>query len=193
MAALPLSSGTPAHLRHHHECMLIGSEVGIVEHRVGIEDAYHRHAVEVQSLRNHLRADEHIGSPRGKVTDEPLVGVARASGVEVHASNAGFGEEIAQLVFNLLGAIAAASQVGAFARRTTRGHGVGVAAIMAGQRVRILVQRQRHIAVFASRHPAAGVALHHRRKATAVLEEDDLLLIVERLSHGRQQLRREWA
>ena len=109
MAALALSSGTPAHLRHHHECMFIGSEVGIVEHRVSIEDAHHRHAVEVQSLRNHLCADEHIGSPRGKVTDEPFVGIAGTSGVEVHAGYAGFGKELAQLVFNLLGAIAAAS------------------------------------------------------------------------------------
>ena len=39
MSALALAAGTPAYLRHHHKSMLVGTEIGIVQHGVGIEDA----------------------------------------------------------------------------------------------------------------------------------------------------------
>ena len=55
--------GTTAHLRHHHERMLVSTEVGLIEHAVGIDDAHDRHFLEVESFRNHLRADEQIGAP----------------------------------------------------------------------------------------------------------------------------------
>ena len=62
---------------------------------------------------------------------------------------------------------------------------------MAGQAVGILVQRQRDITVLAAWHPAAGIALHHRRKAATVLEQDNLLLIAKGLTNSCQQLWRE--
>ena len=52
------------------------------------------------------------------------------------------------------------------------------------------MERQRYIAVLAFRHPAAHLALYHRRKATAVLEEDGLLAILQGFPHGSQELRR---
>ena len=48
-ASLSLAPGTSAHLRHHHKGVLIGAEVRIVEHRVGIEDAHDADLVEVQA------------------------------------------------------------------------------------------------------------------------------------------------
>ena len=45
--ALALTTGTTADLCHHHESMLIGAEVGIVKHRVGIKDTHHADLVEV--------------------------------------------------------------------------------------------------------------------------------------------------
>ena len=47
----PVLAPCPAtHLSHHHEAMLIGTEVRIVQHGVGINDAYHGDVVEVQAL-----------------------------------------------------------------------------------------------------------------------------------------------
>ena len=63
-----------ADLCHHHEGMLVGAEVGIVEHGVGIEDAHHGDFVEIQSLGDHLCADEQVGTSGGEVADEALVG-----------------------------------------------------------------------------------------------------------------------
>ena len=55
------SASAPRHLAHHHEGMLVGAKVGIVEHGVGVENAHHRHVVEIEALGNHLRANEHVG------------------------------------------------------------------------------------------------------------------------------------
>ena len=46
-AAASLSSRTSTHLRHHHERMLISTEIRLVKHRIRIEDTHHRHLVEV--------------------------------------------------------------------------------------------------------------------------------------------------
>ena len=76
-----LSPRTSAHLCHHREGMLIGTEVGIVQHRVGIQDAHHLHMVEIKSLTNHLRADKDIRFALRKIADQPLIGVLRARSV----------------------------------------------------------------------------------------------------------------
>ena len=61
---LALSSGSSAHLRHHHEGMLVGSEVWIVQHRVGIQNTHNPHFVKVETFGYHLRTYQKIGLSR---------------------------------------------------------------------------------------------------------------------------------
>ena len=51
--------------------------------------------------------------------------------------------------------------------------------------------RQAHIAVPAFRHPAAGAAFNHRRKASPVLKENDLLFLFQCFPYLLQEQRRE--
>ena len=74
--ALLFAACTSADLCHHHKGMLVGSEVRLVEHGVGIEDAHYADAVEVETLAHHLRADEDVGAPLREVADNVFVGVA---------------------------------------------------------------------------------------------------------------------
>ena len=190
-SALALAPGAPTDLTHHRECILVGTKVGKVEHRVSVEDAHHGHAVEVESFANHLCTDEQIGLACAEVVDDTLVGSFRAGGVEIHACHACFGKHLFYLVLDLLRAIAAAAEVRIAATGADHRHRLGVAAIVAGKHVEALVIGEAHVAVLAVGHPAADLALDHRRKATAVLEEDSLLALAQRLAYGTEQLRRE--
>ena len=173
--------------------MLIGTEVGLVEHGVGIEDAHDADAVEVEALGDHLCADEQVGASGREVADDALVGIARAGGVEVHACHAGLWEDVAQLVLDLLRAIAPPLQFLLPQAGTLGRDPVGVAAVVAGQLVHGSVERERDVAVLAAGHPSALLALNHRGVAAAVLEEDGLLAALQGLSDTRQQQRREGA
>ena len=184
---------TPTHLAHHHESMLVSAEIRIVEHRVGVEDAHHTHPAEVEALRHHLRTNEHIGLAHGEIGDEPLVGVARMGGVEVHACHPCLGEDVAYLVLNVLGAIATTTDVRVLAIGTDGGHGIGGATVMARQEVETLVERERHVAVLTLGHPPTHPTLEHGRKAATVLEEDNLTTGGERIAHGCQKRGRERA
>lgn len=92
------ATGTPRHLAHHHKRMLIGAEVGIVEHAVSIKYTYHGHVAKIKSLADHLRTNEHIGATAPKLVDDALVSIACARGVEVHTSHTRFGEVVAHKV-----------------------------------------------------------------------------------------------
>ena len=90
-------------LYHHHKGMLVGSEVGIIEHGVGIQYAHHTHLVEIQSLADHLRANEQIGLTRREIVYQPFVGIAGTGGVQIHTGDTSLGEYIRQLVFDAFG------------------------------------------------------------------------------------------
>ena len=182
-SALLLAACPSADLRHHHEGVLVGTEVGHVEHGVGTDDAYHRDVVEVKTLRDHLRANQDIGAPSPEVGDDALVGIAGAGGVQVHAGDAGIGERLAHLLLYLLRAVAVGAQVGGATAGTLRGYLIGGSAVVAGQLVQLPVQCQLDVAVVARGHPAALVALYLGRKATAVLEEDGLFATLQGLAY----------
>ena len=191
--ALSLPAGTARHLSHHHKSMLVGAEVGIVEHGVGIQDSHHRNAVEVKPLGHHLRANQYVGAPGREVGNQPLIGKAGTGGVKIHPCHARFGEKVHHLVFYFLRSEATARQVRIAAIGTGLRHQISIAAIMACQLPQSFMIGERHIAVLAMGHPSAYAALHHRRKAAAVLEEYHLLAPLECLAHARQQKGREGA
>ena len=41
------SSCPPAYLTHHHKRLFVGTEIGIIQHRIGIKNAHYLHLVEV--------------------------------------------------------------------------------------------------------------------------------------------------
>ena len=55
-----VASSSSCHLTERLERTFITAEIGQVEHRVGIKNAYDRHTVEIQSFRHHLRTHENI-------------------------------------------------------------------------------------------------------------------------------------
>ena len=121
--------------------MLVGTEVGNVEQHVGVEYADDADAVKVEPLGHHLCADEQVGASTGKVVDDALIGIARACGVKIHAADACLREDVGQLVFNLLGAVAARHQLMATTGRALSRHLIGMAAVVAGKLVGLPMQR----------------------------------------------------
>jgi len=191
-ASLTLTAtGTPCHLRHHLEGTFVGTEIRLVEHRVSCKDSHDADMFEIQALRDHLRTDKDIGAMSGEVVDDLFVGSTGAGGVEIHACDACCREEASDVVLNAFGAEAMAVQVRCLASGTLGRNLGGVAAVVASHAAAAFVQGQRHVAMRASRHPAADVALHLWGIATPVLEEDDLLAAIEGCLHGFQELRRE--
>ena len=164
--------------------MLVCTEVGIVQHGVGIEDAHHADLVEIESLADHLRTDEDIGTSGAEVTDDTLIGIVCTGGIEVHTGHTGFGEDLTHLLLNLLRTKALRTEVGTATAGTLRGNLISIAAIVAGQLVQLPVERQRHVTMLAVGHPSALTAFYHGGEATTVLEQDDLLTTFQGLAHA---------
>ena len=77
---------------------------------------------------------------------------------------------------------AAVAQVSALAGGADAGQLVGVATVVAGQLVQPLMVGEADVAVLAFGYPAAGVALYHGGETAAVLKEDDLFFLFQRLA-----------
>ena len=182
-SALAFSAGSSSHLTHHHKSMLVGTEVGIVHHRVGIEYSHHTHLVEIQSLANHLRTNKYVCASGGKVGYYPFIGIPCTGGVKVHSRHRCLGECLTHKVLNFLCAVATAPQMRVLTAGTFRRYGIGVAAVVAGELVGSFVQCEAHVAVLTPRHPSALFALKHRGKAAAVLEQYCLLAALQCLAY----------
>ena len=121
-----------------------------------------------------------------EVVDDAFVGRTGTGSIQIHAGYASLWEDSFHVVFNLLRTKATVAQVHSLAGRTLTGHGLRVTAVMAGQLVEPLMVGEADVAVLAFGYPAARVTLDHRCKAAAVLEEDDLFLLLQRLAHVLQ-------
>ena len=188
---LVLPTGTTGHLSHELIGAFVATEVGIVQHGIGIENAHHADILEVQTLGNHLCTYQYVGLALFKVGNDLLVGRAGASGVQVHACHLCFGENQLDIVFYAFGTETLVLKLYPSTSRTRTGHLIGASAIVASELVQALVIGQAHIAILALGHPTAGVALYHGCKATTVLEENDLLLPLQRIAHLLHQHGRE--
>ena len=71
--------------------------------QVGINDSDERHIGKVQSLGNHLRADEDVDLARAKITEDAPEIVLFLEGIGVHAGDARMGEEFRKRVFHFFG------------------------------------------------------------------------------------------
>jgi hypothetical protein len=66
-----------------------GTEVGEVQAGVGVHDAHEHHRREVESLGDHLRADEDVDLPVAEGVERAFVAAPRPHRVGVHAGHAG--------------------------------------------------------------------------------------------------------
>ena len=171
--------------------MLVGAEIGIVEHRISIQDANYTHLIEIKTLRNHLRAYEKIRSAFREVCDKTFVGISCTCCIQIHSGNLGFRKDFRYLVFYLLGTKTTSHDFRTATVRTFRRNRISVTTIMASQQVDTLMQRKRDITVLTFRHPTTYLTFNHRRKTTTILKEDCLLPILQSLSYCSQKLWRE--
>src|SRR3712207_5758207 len=130
-----------AHLTHHHEGLLVGPEVGIIEHGVGVEYAHDTYFVEIQPLTDHLRADEQIGLAAREIVNNALIGVAGAGGIKVHAGHPGLGEELTDIILYLLRAVTTPLKLGTATIGAHRRHAIREAAVMTCQQIEPLIER----------------------------------------------------
>jgi hypothetical protein len=72
-----------------------------------------------------------------------------------------------------------------------RRHTIGVAAVVAGEGVHVLVIGEGDIAVSTARHPSALVTFYDGRKASSVLEKNDLLAVMKCISDSHSKVRRQ--
>ena len=129
---LVLTSGTSRYLRHQLESPFIGTEIRIIQHRIGIQYSDDTYMVEVQTLRHHLRTDQNIGLSLFKVCNNLFVSRAGAGGIQIHTRHGCFGEKDFDVVLNLFRTKAAVHQFRTFAGRTGFRQLVGITAIMTG-------------------------------------------------------------
>ena len=96
-----------------------------MQRQVGVDDADQRHVREMQSLGDHLRADEDVDLAGAEIAEDAPVIVLALQDVGVHARDAGVGEELRQRVLDLLRAEAgvADGRVPALRLRADRRHG----------------------------------------------------------------------
>ena len=149
--------------------------------------------IKVQSFRNHLCTYQYIRFPLLKIRNDTFISRTGTGGIQIHTGNSGFGKQNLDIIFYLLCTKPTIAQVSTFASRALMGQLIGITAVMASQLIQSFVKCQTHITVFALRHPPARITLNHRSKATPVLKQDDLLLLIQSLMNILKQQRREWS
>jgi hypothetical protein len=173
--------GAAGHLDEELERALGRPEVGQVESGVGRHHADQRHARQVESLGDHLRAHQDVDLPVLHGPVDPRVRPLGHRRVDVHACDARLGEQIAHGALHLLGPQPAGVQAMALAAGAGIRHRISVPAIVAEQPGRVAMNRERDPAVRALRHPAAVEALDVGREAAPVEEEQRLVARRQRL------------
>ena len=191
MARAIVASGTSSHLAERLECALIATEVGEVEHGVGIKNAHNRNVVEVEAFSDHLGTDEDVGAMVGKVGDDGFVLLPCLGCVEIHTEGCRPFKQFVDLFFNLFRACTHIHEPFSLTRRALCGDMCGIAAIVAGEGGGLLVEGEGHVAVGASGHPSALLALNERRVAATILKENDLFFSVQCFLHDFDEARGE--
>ena len=129
---LVLTSGTSRYLRHQLESPFIGTEIRIIQHRIGIQYTYNTDMIEIQSFRNHLRTNQYIRLSLFEIRNNLFISRAGACGIQVHSCHCRFGKKNFNVIFNLFRTKATVHQFRTFAGRTGFRQLVGITAIMTG-------------------------------------------------------------
>ena len=162
------------------------AKVGQLEGEVGIDHAYERDLGKIETLCDHLGAQQHGTIRRIELLEQLFVRILAARGIGIHANNGDIlGKHLVQCVLDLLRSQTHFCQVatatfGASARgRGIRLHAPRRTAGVTLQRVRALVICKRGGAVIAGGDASALAAHQERRKATAVVQQHGLLAALD--------------
>ena len=129
----------------------------------------------VQPLGHHLRPQQNICPPLGKLLQQRLVGGAALGGVCVHAQDPGRGKELHKLVLDALGAGADQADMLPSAHGAPAEHGDGCAAVVTHEPVVAAMVGEGGAAVFTHGDIAAVHAGRHPGGAPPVEKQNALL------------------
>ena len=157
------------------------------QRHVRSHDANQRHAVDVMSLRDHLRADQHVERAFVQRIQRTLEIFPPAHRVAIKAPDARLRKHAVQQLFQLFRSRPDKINVLATAMRTLLGDLRHVSAIMAFHLVFAFVVRHRDGAILALQRLAARAAQHHRRVSAPVEQHHDLLFLFQPLANFLRQ------
>ena len=150
---------------------------------VGRDDPDQPDAGEVQTLGDHLRAEQHVGFARAEAVERLLVVPGGAHRVGVHADRADPREFTVEFLFNALGAQAedagGVAAVGTVGLKRLLGPAMMATHDPALRQSSVKVVNHRDVAVVAAHHPPAAVvrAGDVVGVAAAVEQEDGLVRV----------------
>ena len=141
-----------------------------MQREVGVNNADERDVRKMQSLRDHLRADEDVGLARAKIAEDFAVIVLALHRVGVHALDARLGKKFGERLLDALRARAGKTDRGIFAFlvRANERNFFDVAADVAGEFLFLPVKREREAAIRTIGNVTALRALQRSRVAAAV-------------------------
>ena len=184
-----LSACPACHLLHHLEGTFMTAEIGLAEHRIGIQDAHHRHMLEVETLGDHLSAYQHIRPALLEVLQDLFIRHAASGGIQVHACYACVGQHFGQLVLNALSTITHITYLPALTAWAHGRHRIGRPAIMTHHLPHTLMIGETDITLVTPGSPSTHVTFYHSRIATTILEENHLLPVLDGITHEINQMR----
>ena len=172
------------------EAALGGAKIGRVEADVGRNHAGERDRRKIESLRNHLRADENIAR-RCEFIEQPRV-VADARGrIAIHANDPRLRKKFADRLDHFLRAHAEFADRTAATPRTHDRHALLRVAKVAAQEPFRAMECERHATPRAGRYRTARATQHETRGPAAIDEEDGLFTASQSLADCRDERRAE--
>ena len=175
------------HLRQHLEGALARAEVRQIEADIRTDHADQRHHRQIESLGDHLRADQHVGLAVHEALQDGIVRCLCRGGIGVPAQHARGGKGLHHRLLHLLRAGAEVADALRVAARAQRGLWRGVIAAVAAQHLAVAVVGERGVAARAAHDEAAVPAEHVGGLAAPVEEEDGLFLAGERIAQRAPQ------
>src|SRR6185312_1672009 len=185
--AAPRASG---HLAQKLEAPLARTKIRQIDTDVGVDHSDKRNVRKIQSLRDHLRTEQDVDLTRAYAIQDLRVRPLSRRRVDIHARNPRRRKALADQTFHLLRAESAASQRCSTATIAHTLRLLLMHAVMTDQSLRRAMIRESNAAVGARRDVAAVLALHERRVATAVEQQDALLFAIESGANSRVERRR---
>ena len=186
LAGAVAAAGAARHLLQQIVGALPCSKIGQLEGKVGIDDAHERDLGKVETLCDHLGAQQHGAIGGIELLEQLFMRVLTARGIGIHANDGDvIGQHLVQRVLDLLCAQThlgkiAATALGATARGCRIGlHAPRRSAGVALQRVRTLVVCEGRGAMVAGGNAAALAAHEERRKAAAVMQQYGLFATLD--------------
>src|SRR5665213_250226 len=164
------ATGATGDLREQLEGAFARAKIRLMQREVGVNDADERDVRKMQTLGDHLRADEDIGLARAKIAEDFAIIVLALHRVGVHAPDARLRKKFRERLLDALRARAGKTDRGIFAFlvRADRRNFFDMATNVAGELLFLPVKREGEAAIRAIANVAALRALQRSRVAAPV-------------------------